>query len=126
MHSRRAPVCLAKRIENNMNFVVFDSNPRVRHAEFQYQTFGLHLRQLGRQYDLALGGELDRVPDEVGNHLAQAQRITDKLVRDGIVDVVDKINLLLISFDGERLEDAKNGKAEGKGNRLNGHTTGFD
>jgi hypothetical protein len=70
--------------------------------------------------------ELDCVPDEVRDYLAETQRVADQLVRDVRIDVVREVKVVLGRADDKRLEDAKDGLAEGVCHGFHGHPTGFD
>ena len=91
---------MAESIENHRELVLGDTNTGVRHAELQCDILVVQSEQPTAESNMALGrgprgSELDGVPDEVGDNLAQAQRVSDELVRYLGVDIICEIKLVL-------------------------------
>ncbi len=72
------------------------------------------------------GGKFDRIADQVGDDLAQAEGIADELVRNIGVHVVGEIEVILRGPDDKGLEDAEDRVAKRVGDLLHSHTTGFN
>ena len=68
----------------------------VAHLEAQFQPAQLALAAAHCDADLALAGELDGIADQVGDHLAQAQRVADQLSRHLGRDLEQEFESLLL------------------------------
>jgi hypothetical protein len=115
---------LGESIEDDIQLVLLDSDTRVGHTEFKFDGIvHIALDSAAERY-LSLAvfvstdlypdsrRELDGVTNKIGDNLAQPQWVTDKLVWNGGIDVVDEIQTVLLGFDAESLQDAEHGETE--------------
>jgi hypothetical protein len=83
------------------------ADARVAHGELELHLVARALEQLDVEPDLAALGELDGVVDEVGEDLAEAQRVAEQVFRKAGRDVREELEALLVRLlRGERDDGA--------------------
>ena len=63
------------------------------------------------EHDLALVGELDGVPEEIEENLAQASGVASQRLRDSRIDIHDQLEALLVSPQRDRVRGVADGIA---------------
>ena len=94
-------VSLGKRPEHSLVLVFRYTHPGIAYRELKDQLAPLRLTTADGYLHLTMLGELDGVPDEVGQHLAQTGRITEQDSRDAWVNRVKALDALLIRAQGQ-------------------------
>jgi hypothetical protein len=100
--ARGGHVRLRERLEQPGHLLLAHADAGVAHREAQLRLVPGALQHLRLQPDLALRRELDRVVDEVGQDLAEAQRVAQQVVRDSVGNVHQEFQPLLVGlFSGD-------------------------
>ena len=85
---------------------------------FDLPSANLQSAILHSQHDFALGRELDRVADQVHQHLPQPQGIADERVGQFVAQLADQFQALLVGPHAQGLDDLLDGLAEVEGRRF--------
>src|SRR6202167_1976107 len=80
--SSRGAISLGERFENHRLLVIRDANPAILNAKMQLNAFRRNLLRLAIYDDLALLGELDRIPDKIYQDLAKPHGISHQELGD--------------------------------------------
>jgi hypothetical protein len=83
--------------------------------------FALH-----RDRDFALSGELDRVADQVDQHLPDSSRVASERLGNFVPDFARQLEALLMRAQRQRLERLFDGLAQREGDRIEVETPGLD
>ena len=94
-------VGLAEGLEQRAQVFIRQADAGVHHADTQLRAVGTFVLDHGAHDDGAFAGELDRIADQVGQYLLQAQRITAQSQRCVAVDQADQLQLLFMGCGGE-------------------------
>ena len=119
-------VFLREGVENQLLLVRGDADAGVAHRQVDYQVLAILCVQFGVQRDLAALGELDRVADEVDQHLADAAGITDQLLRQVGLDLEGQFKILFEGAQRERLQRFGDGPLEVERNLFDEQLAGLD
>jgi hypothetical protein len=99
-HPSRRPIRLGKRIENEVRLVFRNRNPGIRDAELESYALIVERQETGTEGHVSLARhlrrcELDRISDEIGDDLAEAEGVADELIRDIRLNVVCQVQVVL-------------------------------
>src|SRR5688572_25819051 len=90
---------LTERFEETVNPVCRNSQAGVTNGKSDAFCFAAFVRCEGNtDFDFSLGGELDRVTDEVDEHLSEAGSIGDDPVGNAFVDGMKQLDFLFAGF----------------------------
>src|SRR4030095_13691010 len=102
---RALPLDLRERLEEPRPPLLRDADARVADLEAEEQRVADDVSDARAHHDLAPVGELERVADEVDQHLPQPARVAPHGHRGGRVDVTDQLEALRVRLLGEELDD---------------------
>ena len=109
--SRRRSVRLLERFENRVLLVDRNADAGVSHLTAQFDA-GLGAPLLfDFQHDLARWRELNRVADQIDEHLAEATRIADEAVGDAWRHPPEQLQPLLVSPERDRAHRVRHHRA---------------
>jgi hypothetical protein len=122
---------LAKRVEDEVQLVLRDADPRIAHTKLQRDAVVVQREQARAQRNVALARrlgrrELDRIPDQIRDYLPQTERVADQLIRDVRVDVVRQVEVVLRRAHDERLQDPEHGLPERVRHSFHRHPPGLN
>ena len=100
--ARHRRVRLGELLKDGAQLVFRDTDPRVPHAELYGRTVAVALNDARRHVDLALLRELDGVPDQIHEYLAQARGIAAHHLRHVGRHVHRQLEVFLAGSDREQ------------------------
>ena len=124
--ARRASVRLGEALEDRGEALLGDADAGVLHLDAHRHPIPIALRLLRDARDLAALGELDRVADQVDEHLAQAHRIGAEDRPGDHPGVEAEVDLLLARLVAEDLRHLVEQRADVDVDRLERHLAGFE
>ena len=105
--ARRGHVGLRERLEQLRRLLLRHADAGVAHGELELHLLAGAFEQLDLQPDLAALGELDGVVDEVGQDLAEPQRVAEQMLGNAGRDVGQELEPLVVRLlGGERRDRA--------------------
>src|SRR5207244_1628075 len=119
-------VGLFERLENRAQMTRLDSDTRVLHAETEGFLPSLERGRIHFDQNTSLAGELDRISDQVYEHLPQPARIAQQPVGNAGRQPVRQLESFLPGPDGERLHHLLETVAQPKLDRLQVEPAGLD
>ncbi len=99
--ARHGVVRLTEGLEQRAQVLIGQADAGVLHADAQLGAIGIVVLDHGADGDGAFVGELDRVTDQIGQHLFEAQRIAQQRQRRVAIDQADQLQMLGVCSRGE-------------------------
>ena len=118
MAAGRRRIGLREGLEESRQRLVGDAGARVANRQLDDAVVGRRLQRRETHDDFALLGELDRVPDQVREDLAQPPRIAEQRGRQRVVDLEAQVDALAVRAVREQRADVLDDVAGIAGNRV--------
>lgn len=130
-HTCRRTISLTEGIKDEIQLVFGDTNTGICYTKFNRHALVIQGKEPRAECHMAFARhlgrcKLDRVAHQVGNNLAQAERVTDKLVGNVGINIVCEVEVILRGANNERLENAKYSLPQGIRYSFHGHATSLD
>jgi len=122
----RRRIGLGETFENPPERFASDADSGVRNREPQRCRHRAVAIGRDPQGDLADLGELDRIAQQVEQHLAQPRRIADQVVAHSVSDFIDQLQALLVGPGGDHLDHLLQMVTERKAGALQLQLRGLD
>ena len=123
---RDARIGLREALEQARLLLGADADAGVAHLEAQLDPLPFALLAIDAQHHLALRGELERVAQQVDQHLLQAQRVAKELARHFGCQVEEQLDRLVGLGRAEHHAEVAQQGVEQEGLRIERHLAGLD
>ena len=122
---------MAEGIEDEVQLVLSDTNAGICYTELNRHALVVQGKEPRAERHVAFAGhfrwcKLDRIAHQVGDDLAEAERVANKLVGNVRVNVVCEIEVILRGPNDERLENAKYSLPQGIRDGFHCHAASLD
>ena len=124
--ARGRGIGLRKGIENAGELVGGNADAGIAHGKGQGQRLGLLPFEADGEHHLAALGELDRVADQIEQHLAQPGRVPAQLAGEGRIDVGAEIQTAIAGARLQREKHLVDGLAQGEVDGLDAELARLD